>query len=155
MTRDQEIKLADYQAKYDAAKAAYEEELSQNAAGKANLAAGIYVFPWNGQRVTETDLRNWLIASDASLSTKKTKMQSAFNDLEGYKEQISQGTLNEFASTNPELYAQYLKDKITAPLDAQKQLFAAKSTWYILGGVVFIAIVIAGIIIYKRYKAGK
>lgn len=148
MTTEQQTKLADLQAKYEAAKKAYELELSDNNIGHVNSAAGKSVYP-NGQAEPDVNkFQQWLTTSDRLLVVKKQVMQSAADDINSYIDLLDKITQNEFATSNPALYTDLVKNA----QDKEKTLFAAKSTWYILGGVILIVVVIAGIIIYKRYK---
>lgn len=154
MTAEQQTKLNEYRSKFDNAKSIYEKELQENTYGwaqhnsaTADKAWG-FVIPGQTTNASSVMFGEWLQASNASLIVKKQVMDSANADLNNYLMQLDRETQNEFAQTNPQLYADLVKNS----QEQEQKLFAAKSTWYILGGVILICVVIAGIIIYKRYK---
>ena len=152
MTNDQTTKLADLQANYDRLNTLYGKALAENNTGHANLSQSVWVFPYSGAQTDETSFKTWIQQSDASLVTYKTLVDTALRDLNAYKDFVRNSTIDNFATTNPQLYADYLKNQDTVNANKEGKLFAQKSTWYILGGVIFVVVVIFGIVIYKRYK---
>jgi hypothetical protein len=153
MTAQQQAKVDELTKKYTDAKALYDIEFRENTVGHANAQSHIWQFP-NGQNVDQQAFTEWINGSDASLTWKKAAMESAKKDLDEYLAQLDKAAMNEFATQNPQLYTDYLKNKdnqAAAAAEAEGKLFAQKSTWWIIGGIVFSVVMIGVVYFYKKY----
>lgn len=90
-------------------------------------------------------------------NTKKTILDQATAALDSAMREVQAETdLGQAALlTDPKFVLQAQQQATqanTAKAESDAKLFAQKTTWYLIAGVVFIAIVIFGIVIYKRYN---
>lgn len=127
------------------AQAEYDKELYQNTVGHNNEKVADWTLPYNNVLTNEAFFRNWLTASDSSLSIKKDNLDTAqtqYDEIYKYNtadqkaedDKAALDAQNAFNLAHPDTVAEIAKTKITADaqavLDAAKQTFAQKNTKY-------------------------
>lgn len=168
---------ADLAAKLTAAQNAYNEELYQNNTGKSYAQSGTWIFPFNNQQTDQASFMNWLSASNASLATKLSIMNSAQANYDALIAEIARTEAEEaaakelaFKQSNPEVYQNIQQAKITAAAEVEKtkaevavkeklmsedQLFAQKRAKTIMWVGIGTFVIIAGTILYFVFKKTK
>lgn len=127
-------------------KAIYDIEYQQNTQGQANLATGIWKYPWNNQAVSQQVFMEWLEGSNASLKNKKSAMDNAFDAWRNAKNAADDKAEQDFKKDNPDKFFDLEKVKLAGAL-------TQKTTKYLIWGTVAIVLIIGAIIIYKRKYA--
>lgn len=153
---------------------AYNKSLAENNQGHANQQNGVWVFPYSGAQTDEASFYNWLAQSDSALTSYKQAMESAKKSYEDYKKIIDDLTTAQYASTNPTLYADIIKNKDLAEanaaatleaektkaateqtklqIEAQTASFAAKNKQAILYVGIALTVIVVGVAIYLKFK---